>query len=148
MMPDDLRVAFVTFINGPYAAWLVLACLGAALVGLAAWMARTSSRQRELRRILSEAWNDVSELRRTADALAQDQALSRARLDKLAEELESVTKQQEQLMLLSADAGPYVQAIRHAQRGATVAELVSTHGLGEAEAALIVALHARGTDPA
>jgi hypothetical protein len=46
-------------------------------------------------------------------------------------------------MLRDAATGPYLQAIRHAQRGADLEELMRTHDLGHAEAELIIALHAR-----
>jgi hypothetical protein len=52
-----------------------------------------------------------------------------------------LSRQQEQLMLRDTDAGPYFQAIRHAQQGATLDELLARTNVSRGEAELILALH-------
>lgn len=143
MRADDLLATISAVAASPLAAWVAAGALLVLLATLAWSTLRLRRQLRDLRAIVSGQWNDLGELRRTAQSLTDAHAASATRLTAIGAELEALTKQQEQLMLLSADTGPYVQAIRHAQRGAGVAELMSTHGLGEAEAELIVALHTR-----
>jgi len=50
----------------------------------------------------------------------------------------------QQLMLRDTDAGPYFQAIRHAQQGATLYELLARTDVSRGEAELILALHGGG----
>ncbi len=59
----------------------------------------------------------------------------------LEERVALLSRQQEQLMMRDADAGPYFQAIRHAQQGASLDEILARTGVSRGEAELIVALH-------
>jgi hypothetical protein len=141
MQADDIRAA-ISSLDWLYA--LIAIVLIVVVLAVQAGSVVYQRRQiRELRKVASQQWNDVMELRRIVESLVQDQAAASASRTRIEAEFDVLTKQQEQLMLLNADAGSYVQAIRQAQRGAGVDELMNTHGLGQAEAELIVALHTR-----
>lgn len=66
---------------------------------------------------------------------------ARRREGELAEQVEMLGRQQEQLLIRDADSGPYFQAIRSARSGASAEALVSSYGLSQGEAELVVALH-------
>ncbi len=68
-------------------------------------------------------------------------ARTAGRQSELAERLALLSEQQEQLMLRDDNAGPYLQAIRLAQRGEDIDSLVATCGLSRGEAELISRLH-------
>ncbi len=85
-----------------------------------------------------------------ADLLAIRQALfqldasklsASARQGQLETQLRLLAEQQEQLKQRDANTGPYLNAIRDAQRGLDVAALMANHGVNKGEAELIRALH-------
>jgi hypothetical protein len=141
MQAEDIRAAISTF--GPLLSLIAIVLIVMLAAVLAASVVYQRRQMRDLRKVASQQWNDLMELRRIVESLVEDQAAASASRARIEAEFDALTKQQEQLMLLNADARSYVQAIRHAQRGAGVAELMNTHGLGQAEAELIVALHTR-----
>jgi hypothetical protein len=62
----------------------------------------------------------------------------------LEERVTLLSRQQAQWMLRDTDAGPYFQAIWHAQQGAILDELPARTDVSHGEAALILALHGGG----
>jgi hypothetical protein len=80
-----------------------------------------------------------------ADLLALRQTLfqlnSQNRQDALEEQLKLLAEQQDQLRQRDANTGPYLNAIRDAQRGVSVEMLMANHGVNKGEAELILALH-------
>jgi len=124
-------------------AWvgLALVALAVLLLGVVAWLYRAGSALAELRKLLGETQQELVTLeRRLGQFTVGDGA---ARLAALEQQLATLAKDQDQLMLRDAATGSYLQAIRHAQRGADLEELMRTHDLGRAEADLIMALYAR-----
>ena len=141
MQADDIPAAISSLDLVPYLIAMVLPVVLFVVLAVSVMFQRRQIR--DLRKVASQQWNDLLELRRIVQSLVDDQTAATASRNRIEAEFEVLTKQQEQLMLLNADAGSYVQAIRHAQRGAGIAELMNTHGLGQAEAELIVALHTK-----
>lgn len=72
--------------------------------------------------------------------------LTAGRQLEMAERVALLAEQQEQLMLRDDNAGPYLQAIRLAQRGEDTESLIESCGLSRGEAELISRLH--GSDRA
>ncbi len=86
-----------------------------------------------------------------ADLLALRQAVfqldSSDRQTALEDQLQLLAEQQEQLRQRDANTGPYLNAIRDAQRGVSVDTLMTNHGVNKGEAELILALHGPKAKP-
>ncbi len=131
-MPDSLPPSALSVILA------AVALAGSVVLGLVSM--RLSRRLASLRRDLEACRQDVSLLRGAVLALVEEdhgeerQAALETRLRRLA-------RQQEQLMLRDAETGHYLQAVRQAERGASVEELMAGNDLTRGEAELILRLH-------
>lgn len=121
---------------------------GLALLVLAIYLIRMQSALRSridsLARMLEAQQFELDTLRQHVRDFGDETAATRERERELAEHVELLTRQQEQLLVRDAESGPYFQAIRSARSGATAESLVSTYGLSRGEAELVVALHGPG----
>lgn len=99
---------------------------------------RLKERYDELSSRLTEAEGRIGILQ----MLQNDDSASR----ELEERLELLSRQQEQLMLRDADAGPYFRAVRIAEKGASIESLIEQTGVTRAEAELILKLHGQNED--
>jgi hypothetical protein len=140
---EDLPAIQALFSDGQWlsgsAVWVFIGVIGMLVAGMLLLLYRSVASIAELRRLLSETVLEVGECRR-ALGLVESQSIDE-RLRALEERSAALTKGQEQLMLSDSSTASYLHAIRHAQRGADIDELMRTHGLARAEAELIVALH-------
>lgn len=125
---------------------LALFVLALALLGVA----RLSAVQRALRlrleqveRAHAELGELVVSLQNALHHVYHDGHEARERDHELEERVAMLSRQQDQLLLRDADVGPYFQAIRHAERGCGVVELIDRTGVSRGEAELIVALHGK-----
>lgn len=123
------------------ASLVLFVVLAALCAGVVIWLYRASGALAALRSALADTVLEAAELERRLKALEEADPLGR--LTALERRAATLVKDQEQLMLRDGATASYLQAIRHAQRGATVEELMSTHDLGQAEADLIMALYVR-----
>lgn len=119
---------------------------GALLIGALLLRAdsRLKARCEALERRVLDAERQLAMLEEAPDAAAAAAATSgRERERELEQRIALLSRQQEQLMLRDAETGPYFQAVRQAERGADVDELVDDTGVTRSEAELIVMLHGK-----
>jgi hypothetical protein len=126
-------------LGDPGTIWFALAGLAALVVGMLWLLYRSVASITELRRLLGDAALELAESRRALALVEAQRPAERLRV--LEEQVAALGKGQEQLLLSDSSTASYLHAIRHAQRGADVEELMRTHGVARAEAELIVALH-------
>ncbi len=112
------------------------------LVGMLAWSYfRVQNQVVTLRGRIDQLQGEVHALQRVLRDVHDDGHQTRRLEAELEERVALLSRQQEQLMLRDADTGPYFQAIRQAQEGATLDELLVRTGISRGEAELILALH-------
>lgn len=124
----------------PESVWFAFGGLAALVIGMLWLLYRTIESVTEQRKLLGEAMLEFGEVRRQLVLLEAQRA--GVRFTQLEEQVAALGKGQEQLMLSDSTTASYLQAIRHAQRGAGIEELMRTHDLARAEAELILTLHA------
>ena len=122
---------------------LIYLVLGPGLLFLGALLLRFDLRLKgrydELDKRVAEAEMLLESLRN-----ADDREAYRRQIE---EKIAMLSRQQEQLMLRDSGAGPYFQAIRYAEKGASVDALMERTGVTRAEAELIFALHSKPAAP-
>lgn len=106
---------------------------------------RMAARVGELQASVDQQRGEIHALQRVLRGVHDDGNETREAERELAERVELLSRQQEQLLLRDADTGPYFQAIRQAGQGAGVEELMERAGVSRVEAELILRLHAPGT---
>jgi chromosome segregation ATPase len=84
---------------------------------------------------------NIEALQHVLRGVYDDGNATRAAERELAERVELLSSQQEQLLLRDADTGPYFQAIRQAEEGAGIDDLIARTGVSRVEAELILRLH-------
>lgn len=90
---------------------------------------------------LDQLQGEVHAIQRVLRDVHDDGHQTRRLEVELEERVTLLSRQQEQLMMRDADAGPYFQAIRHAQQGASLDDILARTGVSRGEAELIIALH-------
>ncbi|MBN1237580.1 MAG: DUF2802 domain-containing protein [Gammaproteobacteria bacterium] len=118
---------------------------GLVLLVLAVYLIRLQIAMRArldaLGRTLDAQQYELDTLRQQVRDLGEAAFAAGGRERQLAEQVEQLTQQQEQMLSRDGDTAPYVQAIRSARSGASAESLISAYGLSPGEAELVVALH-------
>ena len=115
------------------------------LVALLCWnYFRMAARVGELQASVDQQRSEIHALQHVLRGVHDEGNETREAERELAERVELLSRQQEQLMLRDADTGPYFQAIRQAGQGAGAEELMQRAGVSRVEAELILRLHAPG----
>lgn len=109
--------------------------LAATALGVALWSA---ARVKALQRRLMNQEMTVLSLRGALSALCTSEMAVDQRQAEMAQRLQMIAGQQEQMLLRDPDQGPYQHAIRLAVRGASREQLMETCGLTRGEADLLL----------
>ncbi len=117
------------------------------LAGVLSWSYfRMQGQMVALAQRIDQLQGEVHSLQRVLRHVHDDGHQTRRLEAELEERVALLSRQQEQLMLRDADTGPYFQAIRQAQQGANLDELLERTGISRGEAELILALHGGSPD--
>ncbi len=99
---------------------LIIALMAIALVGMGVWVFKMQKRNNALAHTVNDTRESIALLQRSLDQTRQEFHIRE---------------------LYGSYSNNYLQAIETARRGATIEEIMFRHGLGEAEAKLILASH-------
>lgn len=121
--------------------WLAVLVVAGSVAFLAWQQWQFQRRLSAVGRLVNDEWHHLLEARQLLENLARQRLAER--LDGVEDRVDELAADQHQLTLRDAELSAYVDAIRAARRGASVEQLQSSHRLGQAEAELIVAMHAR-----
>ncbi|MDD3519412.1 MAG: DUF2802 domain-containing protein [Chromatiales bacterium] len=113
----------------------------AALIICLVLLSRMNLQLRRLRQQCALQETAILSLRGALSALCSDEMGVDQRQTLVERKLKQLSEQQQQLLMRDPESGPYMQAIRLAQKGASKEEIMSTCGLTRGEVELIASLH-------